>query len=76
MVVAKDEDMLAEFQLHLDDYREDVEHLIEELEREAFAAHEMRSTLALENHLMAYQQSLQAAGAVHVIMYDGVNYPG
>lgn len=26
-----DEDMLAEFQLHLDDYREDVEHLIEEL---------------------------------------------
>ena len=27
-----DEDMLAEFQLHLDDYREDVEHLIEELD--------------------------------------------
>ena len=27
-----DEDMLAEFQRHLDDYREDVEHLIEELD--------------------------------------------
>jgi hypothetical protein len=59
-----DEDMLAEFHLHLDDYREDVDHLIEELDPilEAHAAG--RDTEAAMAELIEHWEEVAVHAAI------------
>lgn len=70
-----DEDMIAEFHLHLDDFREDVHHLIEELEP-VVAAHDAgENTEAAVAELIEHWEEVGLHAAVEskaMALYPGI----